>query len=165
MLKTIWIENLIKVLEYEDKLYKRLLSIAEKKTGIIIDGGIEDLQLLTGKEQRLSGELNQLGDVREQIMNQIEKGLGKNNVALSELISLIPKEQAEKLSKAGERLKETVNKLSGKNSLNQKLIQNALEYVDFSLNLLSQPVPQTTQYGRKGDETSSKAQGVLDIKY
>lgn len=167
MVNAIWMENLNKVLEYESRLYKQLLTIAENKTGIVVKGELESLQTLVEQERKLVGELSKLQDVREKILVQIAKDAGKNpdELTLAEITALLPKEQGQKLSKFREQLKDTISQLANKNDLNQKLIQNALDYVDFSLNLLTQPAPQMTQYGRKGNETGVKSRGVLDIKY
>lgn len=167
MINQVWIDNLIKVLEYENKLYGQLYSIAENKTGHVVKGEIENLQTLVGKEQKLIGELNKLQDVREQILGQVAKTIGSNpqELTLSDLAAQLPAEQAEQLVQSRNKLKEIIGKLTAKNDLNQQLIRNALEYVDFSLNLLTQPAPQTPQYGRKGNETGTKGRGILDIKY
>lgn len=166
MIDVIWTENLIKVLDYENRLYTQLYSIAESKTEIIIKGETDNLQAVVGKEQRLISELNRLNDAREQIVEQIGKKTGKshNEVAISDIIKELPENEAERLRNVKEKLKETIYKLKIKNDLNQKLIKNALDYVDFSLNLLTEPAPQVTQYGRQGIETARKSRVVLDIK-
>lgn len=167
MVNTVWIDNLIKVLDYENKLYGQLLSMAESKTDVVVKGDIAKLQELVGKEQKFIGELGKLKDVREQILDQISRttGVKSEDLTLSKLAELLPKEQSERLIRIRDNLQETIDKLKAKNDLNQQLIRNALEYVDFSLNLLTQPAPQTPQYGRKGTETGTKGGGFLDIKY
>ncbi|NLO38644.1 MAG: flagellar protein FlgN [Ruminiclostridium sp.] len=167
MINQVWIDNLIKVLEYENKLYGQLYSIAENKTGLVVKSEVDSLQELVGKEQKLISELNKLQDVREQIIGQVAQTIGKDprEVTISQLAAYLPQDQAKKLTCSRVKLKETVRKLTDKNDLNQQLIKNALEYVDFSLNLLTQPAPQTPQYGRKGNETGAKGRGILDIKY
>jgi len=167
MIKTVWIENLIKVLEYEKKLYGRLLQLSEDKTSAVVNGELENLQAITAKEQEFSDELKKLADIRDKIVGQIGRGIGNysNSITVNDLINLVPDEYSGQLSQISKSLKETINKLKNKNDLNQQLINNALEYVDFSLNLLTQPVPQTVQYGRKGNEEGAKSHGILDIKY
>lgn len=167
MVNAVWIDNLIKVLDYENKLYGQLLSMAESKTGVVVKGDTEQLQALVAKEQKFISELGKLKDVREQIIGQISKttGLHPDDLTLSKLADMLPQDQCQRLNQVRETLQETIGKLSTKNDLNQQLIQNALDYVDFSLNLLTQPEPQTPQYGRKGNETSTKGRGILDIKY
>jgi flagellar biosynthesis/type III secretory pathway chaperone len=167
MIKTVWIENLIKVLEYERKLYGRLLHLSENKTSAVVNNELENLQEITVKEQELTDELKKLADVRDKTIGQIGRSTGNysNNITVTDLISLVPDEYSSRLSQVSQSLKETINKLKNKNDLNMQLIKNALEYVDFSLNLLTQPVPQAVQYGRKGNEEGAKSRGVLDIKY
>lgn len=166
MIDAVWIDNLIKVLDYEDKLYNQLYTIAESKTEMIINGDIENLQAAVGKEQRLVGDLNKLRDAREQIVEQIGKKTGRNpgEIVVRDILEKLPETQAGRLSGVSNRLKETVRKLKAKNDLNQKLLQNALEYIDFSLNLLTEP-PQVPQYGPKGYEPGRKNRVVLDVKY
>ena len=84
---------------------------------------------------------------------------------MSYLTSILPEEKAKRLSSTRDSLKETIEKLKVKNEVNEKLLNNAIDYVNFSLNLLMQPNPQTTQYGRKGVEKQIKGGNVLDIKY
>ena len=166
MIDVIWIDNLIKVLDYENRLYGQLFTIAESKTDRIINNEIEDLQAAVGKEQRLFSELNKLRDAREQIIGQISLKIGKasSEVTVNDIIKELPENQAKRLSDVRDKLKATVDKLKVKNDLNQKLLQNALDYVDFSLNLLTEPAPQTPQYGRKGYEEGRKTRVVFDIK-
>lgn len=167
MVSAVWIENLIKVLDYENRLYGQLFQYAENKTGIVVHGEVENLQTLVGKEQKIVSELSKLKDAREQILRQISKSIGKSadELKISDILEVLPADQARPLAEIRDKLMETIKKLSDRNALNQKLLQNALEYVDFSLNLLTQPAPQTTQYGRKGNEAGAKSHGILDIKF
>lgn len=166
MIDSIWIDNLIKVLDYENRLYRQLFSISESKSDIIINGEIESLQAAIADEQRLAADLNKLTEAREQIVGQIGKKTGKavKDVIVTDIISELPEEQAKKLSAVKDKLKDTISKLKAQNALNKKLLQNALDYVDFSLALLTESVPQTTQYDRKGYEPGRKSRVILDIK-
>jgi flagellar biosynthesis/type III secretory pathway chaperone len=167
MINEVWTDNLIKVLEYEHKLFGQLLEIADKKTGVVVKGEIETLQELVGKEQKLVNELGKLSEARDKIVGQISKGLGKKpeELILTDLAAVLPAEQANRFSAIRDKLKAVVDKLQSKNDLNQRLLKNALDYVDFTLNLLTQPGPQSAQYGRKGNETGSPGRRILDIKY
>ncbi|NLY18215.1 MAG: flagellar protein FlgN [Clostridiaceae bacterium] len=166
MIDAIWIDNLIKVLDYEDRLYNQLYTIAESKTEMIINGDIENLQTAVGKEQKLTGDLNKLKDAREKIVGQIAIKNGKNpdKVVVRDIIEKLSENQANRLSDVSGKLKKTIDRLKVKNDLNQKLLQNALEYIDFSLNLLTEPSLQVPQYGPKGYEQGKKNRVVLDIK-
>lgn len=167
MIDAIWVDNLIKVFDYENKLYAEILKDAESKTEFIIEGDVNRLQQTVVKEQKTINELEKLKNAREQIVAQIAKKVGKTQeeLTVSYLTSILPEEKARNLSSIRDNLKETIEKLKQKNDLNQKLLNNAIDYVNFSLNLFTQPSPQATQYGRKGLETHMNSKNVLDIKY
>lgn len=167
MVEAIWVDNLIKVFKYENMLYSQILEEADNKTEVIVKGDVDSLQVSVGKEQKTIKELNKLQAAREQIVAQIAKKAEKKpeELTITYLLSILPEEKAKKLSSISDKLKETIGELRIKNELNQKLLKNAIDYVNFSLNLLTQPTPQATQYGRKGRETQSKTRNVLDIKY
>jgi len=167
MIDAIWVDNLIKVFEYENKLYAQILEEAENKTDVIVKGDVNSLQETVLREQKIIKELDKLKDAREQIITQISRKLCKKpkEITVSYLTSILPEEKAKRLSSTRDSLKETIEKLKVKNEVNEKLLNNAIDYVNFSLNLLMQPNPQTTQYGRKGVEKQIKGGNVLDIKY
>ena len=112
MIKTVWIDNLIKVLEYENKLYGRLLDLSEDKTSAVIKGELEKLQAITAKEQELSDELKKLADIRDKIVGQIGRSMGKysGDITVSDLVSLVPEEYSDQLSQVGKSLmKQLIN--------------------------------------------------------
>jgi len=98
---------------------------------------------------------------------QIARKTGKKpeELTVSVLAELFPEDMAKKLKSTGDSLKATIEKLKYRNDINQKLLNNAIEYVNFSLNLIMQPGPQTTQYGSRGMEKAMNGRHVLDIKY
>ena len=167
MIDAVWVDNLIRVLECESRLYDQILEEAEKKTDVIVKGDISSLQETTLREQKIINELEKLNNAREQIVAQIARKTGKKpeELTVSVLAELFPGDKANKLKSIRDNLMETIGKLKARNDANQKLIQNAIEYINFSLNLIMQPVPQTTQYGSKGPEKQIGSRTVLDIKY
>jgi len=167
MIDAVWVDNLIKVLEYENRLYTQILEEAEKKTDVIVKGDISSLQETTLREQKIINELEKLNSAREQIVAQIARKTGKKpeELTVSVLAELFPEDMAKKLKSTGDSLKATIEKLKYRNDINQKLLNNAIEYVNFSLNLIMQPGPQTTQYGSRGMEKAMNGRHVLDIKY
>jgi len=167
MIDAIWVDNLIKVFEYENKLYTQMLEEAESKTDVIVKGDVNTLQETTLKEQKIINELGKLNNAREQIVAQIAKKADKRpeELTVSGLVDILPEDKAKMLASTRDKLKDTIEKLKYRNDLNQKLLNNAIEFVNFSLNLIMQPGPQTAQYGRKGLEQQVNGGNVLDIKY
>jgi len=128
---------------------------------------VQALEETTIREQKIVKELEKLNSAREQIVVQIARKLGKKpaEVTASCLAEILPEDKAKKLLSVRDSLRETIEKLKARNDTNQKLLENAIEYINFSLNLYMQPAPQTTQYGRKGAEKQINGGSVLDIKY
>ncbi|HZK28463.1 MAG TPA: flagellar protein FlgN [Thermoclostridium sp.] len=167
MIDTIWVDNLIKIFEYEIKIYTKVLQEVENKKNVIINGDVESLQATVVKEQRYINELNKLVEAADKIIAHIAKITGKKceDINISYLIGIAPAKEAKKLSSKRDELNRLIEQIREKNELNQKLINNSIEYVNFSLNLLTQTGPQTTQYGSTGNTTQAKDRNVLDIKY
>lgn len=167
MTDVIWVDNLVKIFEYEIKIYAKVLEEAENKKNVIIKGDVEGLQTNVVKEQKYINELNKLAEASEQIIGHIAKTTGKKReeINISYLISILPEEKAKRLSSKRDELKQIIEDLRAKNDLNQKLIDNSVDYINFSLNLLTQPTPQPTQYGSTGNTTQTSGRNVLDIKY
>ena len=86
--------------------------------------------------------------------------------SLEEAEKHLPEPQAAQLADTRKKLKETVMKLVIRNGINQKLIENALEYINFNLELLAAPAPEASVYGKTGAEVSSGGKrSMLDIRY
>ena len=106
MTDVIWVDNLIKIFEYEIKIYAKVLEEAENKKNVIIKGDVEGLQTNVVKEQKYINELNKLAEASEQIIGHIAKTTGKKReeINISYLISILPEEKAKRLSSKGTSL-------------------------------------------------------------
>ncbi|NLM75320.1 MAG: flagellar protein FlgN [Clostridiaceae bacterium] len=161
-------ENLIKILHYEYRIYSSILEIAIKKTESLIHNNLDEITAITSKENELAGQAQQLNDAREKIIANICASLGKddNTIKISELKEMIPEPYKGQLENISKKLSECINKLQERNGINQKLIETAINCIDFSMQLLASPQPETPGYGKTGNEVSGAAKrSVLDIKY
>ncbi|NLM74460.1 MAG: flagellar protein FlgN [Clostridiaceae bacterium] len=162
------LENLIKVLKYEFDIYSAIMDAGIKKTDCLIKNNIQTLVSLTEQEKELSKKAEQLNQAREQLIKKISGGIGQDpgSVTLSELIKQVPQPYSQQLEDIGNRLTKLINELSARNDINKKLIENALQYVDFSIQLMASPQPEAPVYGKSGNEVSNAPKrSVLDIKY
>jgi len=158
--------NIVKTLKYEQQIYSRLLKLAEKKTEYLVGNDISKLSEITEEEGRLAEQGRQLARVREQYAKELNEALGlKAGASLEEAERLLDGPQAAQIAEIRAKLKETVMKLMLRNGINQKLIKNAVEYINFSLELLAAPAPEAPVYGRNGAEVSSGGKrSMLDIR-
>ena len=162
------IENLIKILVYQTKLYFTLVKLAEEKSDIIIENNISKIETHTQKEKEFVSEMQKLEAVRMQIVEQITVLLGEGgrSFTVSEIIQRIKGGQREKLSDARQGLIERIEALKKKNELNEKLIKNQLEYIDFSINLFAGDNLATNDYGQSGKyNDKKKSRNMFDASF
>ena len=147
-------ENLIDVLNRECNEYEGLLSVSQRKTPVIVSGKLEELQMITDEEQTIVSKVNNLERERSQVMKDIATVLNRDEKSLTllQLIDLLagrPGEQAA-LQTAYDRLHHSVGMLKRVNEQNGMLLQDALEMVNFEINLLqaAKAAPETANYNR-----------------
>lgn len=166
-------ENLIEVLEQESREYEGLLDLSQKKTPVIVNGDLEQLQKITDDEQELVSRIHNLDKKRVEVISDIANVLNRdvNTLKLANLIGMLaarPAEQA-KLAEAHDRLQESVRGLKRINEQNKELLNNALELVEFEMNLIqaSKAAPETANYNRgacSAGDTMGIAGGGFDAK-
>ena len=166
-------ENLITILENENSEYEILLELSKKKTPVIIKGDLEMLQKITDEEQIVVSRINQLEKKREESIHDIANVINKDvkTLKLINLIQMLEKrpDEQKKLSKVHDKLSQTVSNMARINEQNRELIKNALEMVNFDLNLVQamRTAPETANYNRGAYNTGSvmgNANGYFDAK-
>lgn len=147
-------ENLIDILNEQYVAYSELVELSKSKTPIIVKGTLEELQSVTDKEQLAVDKVNNIDKKRQEIMGDIANVLNQdvNTLKLSNLVTLIntrPEEQA-KLEEARGKLIKIGKELKTVNERNKELLENALEMIDFDLNLIQamKQAPQMGNYNR-----------------
>ena len=147
-------ENLIDILNEQYVAYSELVELSKSKTPIIVKGTLEELQSVTDKEQLAVDKVNNIDKKRQEIMGDIANVLNQdvNSLKLSNLVTLIntrPEEQA-KLEEARGKLIKIGKELKTVNARNKELLENALEMIDFDLNLIQamKQAPQMGNYNR-----------------
>ncbi len=166
-------ENLIEVLEQESSEYEGLLALSQKKTPIIVNGSLEQLQKITDDEQELVSRIGNLEKKRTEVTADMASVLNRdvNTLKLAALIDMLatrPAEQA-RLAAAHDSLQRSVRELKRVNEHNRELLANALEMVEFEMNLLqaSKVAPETANYTRGAystGDTMGVAGGGFDMK-
>lgn len=146
-------------------LHESLLSISEQKTTAIKDGNMENLQPLLVKERKHVQALEQVEANRQtEVGNwfaEIDRQTGEQTITA--MLALIEdKEEQKALADVTIQLTKAVTELKGQEQLNQSLIQQSLQFVEFSLNMMS-PSIKNLNYGNK-KETESVERSVFDSK-
>ena len=154
-------ENLIDVLGKECVEYEGLLELSQKKTPVIVGGDLEALQKITDEEQDYASRITNLEKKRTVVYADIANVINKdvNTLKLDYLIAMLESRPAERDALAGlhDRLKTAVRGLQRVNEQNRELLTNALEMVEFEMNLLQamKAAPETANYNRGAYNTGN----------
>ncbi len=147
-------EVLIDVLEQENQEYEKLLSLSMRKTSVIVSENLEELTKITDEEQFIVSRINNLDNQRNDAVNDIANVLNKDVdklkiVDLIRMLSARPEEQ-EKLAIVFDKLRENVRGVKRANEQNRELIKDALELVQFNMNVLQSmnKAPESANYNR-----------------
>jgi len=147
-------EVLIDVLEQENQEYEKLLSLSMRKTSVIVSENLEELTKITDEEQFIVSRINNLDNQRNEAVNDIASVLNKDVdklkiVDLIRMLSARPEEQ-EKLAIVFDKLRENVRGVKRANEQNRELIKDALELVQFNMNVLQSmnKAPESANYNR-----------------
>ena len=166
-------ENLLEVLQQESTEYEGLLELSQKKTPLIVGGDLDNLQKITDDEQIVVSRLHNLEKKRAEVTADIANVLNRDveNLKLTNLIEMMaarPAEQA-KLAEVHDRLQSAVHNLQRANEQNRELLTNALEMVEFEMNLVQamRAAPETANYTRNAynsGDTMGIVSGGFDAK-
>lgn len=158
-------ENLITILGSLCDEYDGLLGLSSRKTPVIIAGNLEELAKITDEEQLVVSRINQLDRRRQEAVRDIANVVNRDveDLKLTNIIQMLeprPTEQ-QNLSRVYDRLQESVRKVQRVNNQNRELLTNALELVEFDINMLQalKTAPETANYN-KGAYNTGNAIGV-----
>lgn len=163
------IHNLIETLDQQKECYEGLLTLAQYKTDSIVNREMELLQEVLKREQEFMGRAARLEKNRETILKDIANvlNLDLKQLTISSLITKLdktPKEQG-KLRQLRQDLIEIVEEIKGHNITNQGLLNQSLEFIDFTLNALqSMNVHPASGYESKGDDSKQQSISFFDTK-
>jgi flagellar biosynthesis/type III secretory pathway chaperone len=157
--------ELVEVLNIEIEFYRSLTAIAKEKTPVIIEGNINQLQQITEKEQPIVEKLRKMEKRRMQIMEDAAEVLGqeKDKLKLADLVRLFTSQQDEqkKLAAVYDELMRTLKDMDAVNKRNQMLLEQALEMVEFDIQLYQnlKRAPENANYGKDAYSVADKRSG------
>ena len=158
--------RLIEVLNKETAMYEGILKLSKNKTDVIVEGKVTELESITRLEQSMILQLGKLEEEREELVDKLAAQLNikASDITLTSLENNFPKEQSERLENCQKKLPKLVNELGEANVLNSKLIRNSLDYIDFSINILTNAGSTGNIYGNSGQSNDSKKRNFFDMK-
>lgn len=152
-------EDFVDILEKENTEYERLTELSTEKRQIIIEGNIQALEDITGREQEITSNLKNLENKREQVVKDMAIVLSKDpkELTITNMIAFLNKqpEEQQRLQSIRERLKATLEQMADINAQNDVLLNQALEMVEFDLTLFKsmRQAPTTANYDKQANNT------------
>ena len=152
-------DDLIQVLENENKEYEKLAKLSKEKKQVIIDANVPALEKIVDLEQDVASKIQNLDHKRQKVMQDMSVVLNKSDQDFTvntviEMLSSQPKEQ-QRLIDVKKQLKTTLDEVRRINELNQTLLNQALEMVEFDLTLFRsmRTAPETANYNKNAYNT------------
>ena len=147
-------EELLDVLDKEEKQYEELITLAKEKTDAVVQGDVGHLNDVTTREQDAASVLLNLSNKRNRVLTDMATVLGQSpeEMTITKMIGYLnkqPKEQ-EALTRQRDRLLEVGTQMLQLNRQNEALLKQALEMVEFDLTLLrsTRQAPETANYDK-----------------
>ncbi|MCM1106165.1 MAG: flagellar protein FlgN [Blautia sp.] len=155
------VDELVNVLEAEEKMYQKLIVCGEEKREALIAADVTALEKHTAQEQLTSDDLMSLSNRQLQTLHDVAMVLGMNQetMTVTRLIESLDSqpEAQQKLTEARDRLIAVAGELKRLNDENILLIQQAIELNEFDLTLFKslRQAPETANYDSSACNTGA----------
>ena len=162
--------DLVDILTQQKECYEGLNTLAIYKTEAVTKKSLELIMQIVDKEEEFIGRLTLLEKKREAILKDISlvTGLSFETITISNITEKIGKTQAVSITLTDLKndLQQLIDTLKKQNELNRSILEQSLEFVEFSVNAL-QSVHQKgmmPNYGRPGEQIEEQHTSVFDAK-
>ncbi|PUB14680.1 flagellar protein FlgN [Paenisporosarcina sp. OV554] len=146
-------------------IQNQLINFAEKKTTVLIERKVDELNKLVQEETKVVKQLNDLDNERERL---VEILLQKHpSLSFSQFVEQLPCDSTRsKLQSQLERLQQLMVELQAKNKINERLLTDSMSFVQHMIEQVTKSKQQHFNYqspiGQQKSLTSS--QGFFDTK-
>lgn len=169
---TEYIIKLYDLLKIEAETYRNLLSLSKSKTDVIIMGKVQELEAIVKAEQTIVSSIGKLEAERDKIVDKmvktkkLEMEMFEENgkISLSTIINQMDPKQAENFKLIRKQLEKLINELRCVNDKNSCLINNSLEYIEFSINLFTGAGMAGQRYGSDGILNDEGKRNLIDVR-
>lgn len=133
------LEELYIILENLNSVFKELTELAKEKQPILIKGTIESLDELTKKEQILIVQVGRLEERRYKIQQALANhfSISVDDLNISFLSNNLSGNDKKKFEEIFESLNNHVREVKELNDSNAQLIQQSLDFIDYSINIIT----------------------------
>lgn len=152
---------LVKILS----IYKMILTLAQQKKQILVAAEPHELEKITKEEEVLVLQVDKLESRRGQIVAELMTlhGITEEKVTLAQLQKIATPYVAVQLKKINAEFDAIMAKLVPLNELNTKLITQALGFINYNINILSQTAVGPT-YAPQGQANEQSKRKLFDAR-
>jgi flagellar biosynthesis/type III secretory pathway chaperone len=162
------IQPLLEVLTHIYDVQVKLLAIAQDKKDVIVNNRTDELSRLTNQESKLVKQMGELELKRSEATREYLSALGMkadSDITLTDLAKrVVSAKDKTALLSLQSQLSDVTSRLKDLNILNQELIRNSLDYIEFTLDLLSATDADDMTYGNSSAGKSGFKSGMFDTK-
>lgn len=161
------VNSIIDKLEQLVEIHQQLIQFSLEKTTIVKNGEVDKLQSHLVKERKLVQQLEKAEAAREKEVEKwfIDNGLSLDDTTITTMLQHLQDEgEQQALEASAVRLAEALINLKQQEQLNVALIQQSMQFVQLSIDLLS-PSLANINYNNKTDmDKSSANRSLFDSK-
>ncbi|GIP35595.1 flagellar protein FlgN [Paenibacillus sp. J2TS4] len=162
------IKQLVLILNRLTEVHEALLETGQEKKQAIIQNDVPLLNQLTSKENKLIKQMGQFEQQRTLVTNDflLSKGYkASDRITVAEIAKLIfNAEEKGSLLEAQEKLVNVLHELKRVNEINQELVRQSLDFIEFSIDVMSGSEEEWSY--RHPDQSAPKSQraGLFDTR-
>lgn len=159
-------EKLVAVLVNTVELYKAILQLSREKREILVAAKPQDLDSVTKQEELLILQAGRLEAFRGALLNEIAAlhGIAPQDLTLNKIRGLAEPAVAERLEQISADFDQIMAELAPVNALNAELIQRALRFINYNLNLITKSTTSPTYASQGGPGEDVQGRKLVDQK-
>ena len=161
------LDRILLALEAEETIYEKLFSLSLDKKNLIIEGKVNELDKIVQMEGNMILEISKIEDEREKAVEELAKELKlpRENITVTYICDVLKDNRCAQLREAAESIANILSQFKEANDINGKLIKQSLEYINFSINLITDSIqPHNCTYEANADEDKEKKFSLFDAK-
>lgn len=160
------IEQLKETLIQENDTYNEALRLENEKINVIKASKVKQLDEMTKLEQQYLARMGTYEKIRRSIFVAIAEELELPEIgSLSELLMLMEdQEDVEEIDALRNQLLETIMKIKEANEANEKLIKQQLEFINFSIDILTSDPIEGMKYSGNAQEKAKIKTNLFDAR-
>ena len=159
------LQRLIRILSQEIVTYTKLLTSLEEKQQAIIQGKVNEMQLITEKEQSILSDAKLTENERNLAISNLRNNSNsmKDVENLTQLIAVVETKYHSRLTEIQESLQNILEKVALKNEQNKFLLNHSIHFVQTMIkDLLSSNENMNDLYAQNGRRIDPKYLALLD---